>query len=425
MSEPVKNVVNLYHGGDLGDTVYALPALRRLAYPVHLTLYPNHGVTRALMDENNANQIIPLINAQPGMSADWKPSYEPDGLRLDFGVRRFYKNGLNLADIHSHWVGHDHWHTEHPWLTIDGKPDTVFPIVVARSARYRDDGFRWGPLYEQFQGRACFVGVPWEHEDFEHRYGKIPYIQSPSLLEVARTIAHADVFIGNQSCPRAIAEGLKVPTVVEVGNPNNTHFGRNAAWYPALGDAYPDLSPASLEKIWCEAATHRTLGRTTHKTETLFEIARLARKTRHLPGAVLEIGGGGTAGSAAMLAWGMNRTLYLYDTYENCPLDKRKEHIADNENFLRVYRYKHFTDTLPTGIPGKERFAFVHVDAESPITLNVIQSWVLPRMVSQGIIVMNGFSVREINQYAPSLGVPKPIDRPTNFPGLYAFQVNN
>lgn len=412
------NVVNLYHGGDLGDTVYAVPALRRLAEPVHLTLYPNHGVTRVLMDETNANRILPLLNAQPGVTADWKPTYEPDGLRLDFGVRRFYRNGFNLADIHSHWVGHDHWPTEHPWLTVDF-PVYDYPIVVARSARYRDDNYPWKYLYDQFAGRACFVGVPWEHEDFERRVGKIPFYETASLLEAARVMAGADIFLGNQSCPRAVAEGLKIPVVVEVGDPNNTHFGRKHAYYPLLGDNAPRLGEERLEQIWCSSAAERAMGHSVHPPELLSELARLTRKVRKVPGGVLEVGVG-RGGSAAVLAWALRRPVTLVDAIVEGDGVAVVKHL---NSFFRGYHRSIHPKLFPADLPDNSRFAFAHIDTDSGPTLGPVQEWLLPRMSPGGIIVLNGFSAREIEKFAPKLGHPTPVDSPTNFPGLYTFQI--
>lgn len=412
------NVVKLYHSGDLGDVVYAVPALRRLAYPVHLTLYPNPGVTRVVMDEANANRIIPLLNAQPGLSADWKPGYDADGLRIDFGVRRFYRHGYNLADIHSNWVGHDHWQTEHPWFVAD-KPDYSYPITVNRSERYRNDDFPWKTLYDQFHGRACFVGTPNEHKNFQTLYGKIDYVETPSLLEAARIIAGSDLFIGNQSCPRAIAEALKVPVLVEVGNPNNTHFGREFAWYPALGNDVPTLDAGQLENYWCGAASKRALVLSDHRSELLAELARITRRVRKVPGEVLEVGTG-RGGSAAVLGWSLQRTLQLCDHFADGGKEAGIKHL---ESFLRVYPHAIHTQDFPKGLPEKTKFAFAHIDTDTADILPKVQEWLLPRMSPGGMIVLNGYSMREIEKFAPLLRERTAASPITSFPGLYAFQI--
>jgi ADP-heptose:LPS heptosyltransferase len=63
-------------------------------------------------------------------------------------------------------------------------------------------------------------------------------VPTPTLLDVARVIAGCKLFVGNQSSPRAIAEGLKIPVVVEKGRHNQCHFARHDAWYDQVPPAH-------------------------------------------------------------------------------------------------------------------------------------------------------------------------------------------
>jgi hypothetical protein len=61
---------------------------------------------------------------------------------------------------------------------------------------------------------------------------QVPYHPTPTLLDLARVLAGADLFIGNQSAPRALAESLKVPVWVEEDKRiPDTKFLRTDAWY--------------------------------------------------------------------------------------------------------------------------------------------------------------------------------------------------
>jgi hypothetical protein len=71
--------------------------------------------------------------------------------------------------------------------------------------------------------------------------GPVPIVATPTLLDVARVIAGCKLFVGNQSCPRAIAEGLKVPVASSHGRHNTCHFARPDAWYDRLPP--PELFP--------------------------------------------------------------------------------------------------------------------------------------------------------------------------------------
>jgi hypothetical protein len=406
----VRNVVNLFHGGDLGDTVYAVPAARRLADPAHLTLYPNHGVTRSLMDEANAAMLLPLLNAQRGLTADWRPAFAPDGLRLDFAVRRFYKHGLNLADMHSHWVGHDHWPRERPWLVAD-RADTRYRIVVGRSARYRNPNFPWRRLYDQFAGRACFVGVPWEHENFEAEVGRIDFAETPTLLEVARLLAGCDLFVGNQSCPLALANALCVPAVVEQAHPVNCHFERAGAWYPwGHADRLPALADPALADHWCHAAARRADGRSCHNPSHLEALARACRAARDVGGLAAEAGVY-EGGSAAVLAWCLTRPVHLSDTFDATPADA--DHRAELESVrrsLRVHPVEFHPGPFPAGLPDGP-YAFAHVDFGVPGPAADAVAWFRPRLAAGGVLAVGGWRDHDLRRAVADAGfMPDEVD---------------
>ena len=77
-----------------------------------------------------------------------------------------------------------------------------------------------------------FVGSPDEHFAFQQYAGPVSYHHTPDYLELAQVIAGADLFIGNQSSPFWVAEGLKAPTVLEVClYCSNCHFDRDRVIY--------------------------------------------------------------------------------------------------------------------------------------------------------------------------------------------------
>lgn len=81
-----------------------------------------------------------------------------------------------------------------------------------------------------------FVGTESEAEIFQG-FGapkhKIPWVKTSNLLEAARLIAGAKVFVGNQSAPLAIAHGLCKNCIVEewLGNPNCRMNRPNAIYW--------------------------------------------------------------------------------------------------------------------------------------------------------------------------------------------------
>ena len=63
---------------------------------------------------------------------------------------------------------------------------------------------------------AMFVGFPEEHEAFVKEFGPIGLVRTRTLLDLAQVIAGCQIFVGNQSTPFALAEGLKKTVIQEV-----------------------------------------------------------------------------------------------------------------------------------------------------------------------------------------------------------------
>lgn len=232
------------HHGDYGDTVYQLGCVKHLCdeADTRCRFYLSPAAdTRERMTADHAENLLPLLRAQPYIaSAEWHRT--GFGVRIDVGQRRFWRGGLNIADQANHWLGLPLSGGGPAWLSVPS-PNPMAPVVFARSARYRHPPFPWKLAYQRFGAAACFVGTHAEHAEFCQLVGPVPIVATPTLLDVARVIAGCRLFVGNQSCPRAIAEGLKKPVAVEMGRYATCHFERPDAWYDRLPPADFEVTP--------------------------------------------------------------------------------------------------------------------------------------------------------------------------------------
>ena len=205
------------HSGDLGDVIYALPTLMAAGGGV-LYLYHQQGKTWHGMDAKRAASLRSLLILQPYISdVVFCPEGHPPGATdhdLN-GFRDHGRPGRNLADMHLATLGFEPEHRNERWLRVD-HPIRDYPVIFARSLRCRHEKFPWRRLCEIYRGAAAFVGTAEEHEDFCRFAVPIPLLSTPNLLDVARVISGSRLFVGNQSCPAAIAEGLKHPMILEV-----------------------------------------------------------------------------------------------------------------------------------------------------------------------------------------------------------------
>ena len=223
------------HSGDLGDVIYALPTLKAAGGGI-LFLYHRDGKTWHGMTPEKAASLRSLLILQPYVTdvvfcPEGRPPDAPDH-DLN-GFRDHWQPGRNLADMHLATHGFGSELRESAWLAVD-RPQHAADVIICRSGRYHSERFPWNRVFEAYASRACFAGTEQEHQDFCESVGRISHVVTRDLLELARVIAGSRLFIGNQSCPAAIAEGLKHPMILEVYSPlANCCFerpGRIDAW---------------------------------------------------------------------------------------------------------------------------------------------------------------------------------------------------
>ena len=208
------------HSGDLGDIIYALPTIKATGGGL-LYLYHQPNKTWHGMDAGKAASLRALLIRQPYVDdVIFCPSGHPPGAPdhdLN-GFRDHGREGRNLADMHlaTHGLGPEP--RQAPWLAVE-EPSPQAAVVFTRSSRCQNPRFPWRRIWQLYHPVAGFVGTEEEHSEFCMSIGPVRRIPTADLWEVARVIAGSQLFVGNQSCPAAIAEGLKRPMVLETYPP--------------------------------------------------------------------------------------------------------------------------------------------------------------------------------------------------------------
>ena len=227
-------MTKILHSGDLGDLVYLLPALRTIGN-VELWLDDRPYTARLLGPRFDA--IKPLLEAQPYITAVHAGT--PDGAFIDASTFRNggHPFGERLTDLQAAWlkvsISHD------PWISVT--PDEKFTgrVVVHRSPRYGNPYFPWNKVADFYGERMVAIGGPEEARDLSTTCGKnIEYCSTKNFLELAQMIAGADLFIGNQSSPCAVAVGLGAPYLQEtcVWTPDCMFPERSESWHSFDGE---------------------------------------------------------------------------------------------------------------------------------------------------------------------------------------------
>lgn len=231
------------HSGDRGDIIYSLPVImQRRGGDLYLNIYPERrdrlgDGMMSLLTEEKAISMFRLLRSQPYINS----CNLFRGEEIDYCLDDFRLTGrlweANLCEVHCETFGvHFNYHLK-KWLYAK-KVDLPYDIVVARSHRYRNEKVNWGEIYKfclspnHYHKRAVFIGLESEYKDFKKNVGNIDYLPTTDLYDAARVINSAKIFIGNQSCPYALAEAMKKNVIQEVYEPSpNCIFKRPNALY--------------------------------------------------------------------------------------------------------------------------------------------------------------------------------------------------
>ncbi|HEY9003863.1 MAG TPA: hypothetical protein VIM89_21080 [Mucilaginibacter sp.] len=233
--------INLIHSGNSGDIIYSLPIAKKLSEmtskPVnfllkldermHLPPGDSHPLNNVMLNQAMSSNLIPLLKSQHyineaeiynGQQIHLNLSlFREAGLELDKGnIARwnFYTTGIN-ADLSK------------PWINV--QPDQEFKdsIVLARSSRYNNPLINYSFLADHDE--VVFVGVKQEYDRMKKSLPKLYWHKVNDFLELAKVISGSKLFIGNQSFPFSVAEGLKTVRLLEVYHrvPNVIPEGEN------------------------------------------------------------------------------------------------------------------------------------------------------------------------------------------------------
>lgn len=224
------------HAGDAGDLVLYLAVIKALGRGVLFIEAATY--TRVRMTSDKWAPLAPLLKAQPYIEdvQQW------DGRAVDVNGNDFrallfksLRMGAGKDTALIDWMIRAH-HLDpkikdEPWLTVE--PKKIARVVFNRTGAgrpathtYHNPNFPWHAVYQKYGKEAVFIGLEEEYHVFRRTCADVPHYKTNDLLEAAQVIAGADLFVGNQSLPHAIAEGLKKNIVLEVWRegPNCLHF---------------------------------------------------------------------------------------------------------------------------------------------------------------------------------------------------------
>lgn len=205
------------HGGDMGDVIYSVPLFRELGIS-RIVLNPDSAY-QTKMNSGACAVLKPLLEHQ-GYAVDISAGYSDDN--VDYYVDIFREGPADMENNHLSVTNSEKIVSglDLSRKYLEAEPKHIADIIISRSARYRNPDFDWMYLLEGLPSgiTAAFVGVKSEYDAFcrlTNLGGRVFFYPTADLYELACVVAGARVFIGNQSSPYAVAEGLKVNRIQE------------------------------------------------------------------------------------------------------------------------------------------------------------------------------------------------------------------
>lgn len=220
--------ITLYHSGDLGDIIAALPLLRHFGGG-KLLIGP--GFCRETLRGARFEAIAPLLRVQPYVhGVEWVEA-PPAGCKDLSSFRGVYQAHRSLVDAQAVHLGLPEVDTS-PWLIAPKVKANRGRVLFARSERYHNGFFPWFALLKRYP-EAAFVGTPTEHMAFCEEFRcRIDYLPTANLLELASVLSSSRLFCGNQSCPWWVAFGTGTTTFQESwDHDRNSMIPRSNAYY--------------------------------------------------------------------------------------------------------------------------------------------------------------------------------------------------
>ena len=234
-----KNEISFLHSGHLGDVINALPILKELSNKHKCNLYLQvgkplekhikgykHEGDEIYMSEKMVNMVLPLLKNQNYINKVEK--YNNQLVDVDLNLFRKIPMNFNLDEVR--WYFHltgIHTDLSKQYLFANEHPSIKNKIVIMRSTRRKNMfiNYKFMTKYKDI----LFLGLDDEYNDLKNEIPHLEFYDCKDFLEAAQIIKSSKFFIGNSSFGFTIAEGLKVPRIMEsypdfpVIYPNGNH----------------------------------------------------------------------------------------------------------------------------------------------------------------------------------------------------------
>ena len=222
-----KKELSFLHYGHLGDVVNSLPIVKELSKTHKCNFYiqakkplePNARHYKRFGDhvfltKTNVDMLLPLFMKQPYIHKVDK--YTNQEIDIDLNLIREMPINHDLDSVRWYFqLTGVHSDLSVPYLFVVPHKVIKNKVVIIRNARRKNSftNYKFLKKYENL----LFIGLNDEYEDLKKELPNFEFYDCKDFLEMAQIIKSSKLFLGNLSFGYTIAEGLKIPRLLEAG----------------------------------------------------------------------------------------------------------------------------------------------------------------------------------------------------------------
>ena len=214
--------LSFLHSGQLGDLIYSLATIKELSKSHKCKLYIqidkpmplNYGNSskKVFISKRSGDLIFPLLRNQDFLDA--VDIYKDE--KIDINLDLFRDIPINLSFYSTRWFSHMcgiNINVENTFLSA--KPHNLIKnkIIIHRSPRYRNPYINYKFL-NNAKNLLC-IGLEDEFKNLKKEIDNLEFHDCKDFLEMAEIIKASKFYIGNMSFQYVMAEGLKIPRLLE------------------------------------------------------------------------------------------------------------------------------------------------------------------------------------------------------------------
>ena len=220
-----KKEISFLHSGNLGDIINSLPVIKEISKNKICNLFIeknkllptqaqnlNHPLGKYYLTENSVNKILPLLKKQDYI----KNVNIFNNQKIDINLNFFRELPINFNIDSVRWYFHitgAHANLNESYIYADPHKDIKNKIVIMRNTRRKSYiiNYKFLKNYKDL----LFIGLENEYKDLKKEVPNLEFYDCKDFLEVAEIIKASKFFLGNLSFGYTIAEGLKIPRLLE------------------------------------------------------------------------------------------------------------------------------------------------------------------------------------------------------------------